>query len=64
MIDIQFIEFYISKKYNKNMCDYFNVSKPVLSVFDKCEDVKIVNALENLQPLCANENLSKYNHYN
>lgn len=25
MIDIQFIEFYISKKYNKNMCEYFNV---------------------------------------
>jgi hypothetical protein len=33
MIDIQFIEFYISKKYNKNMCEYFNVSKPVLSVW-------------------------------
>ena len=37
--------------------------KPV-SLFGECEDVKIVNALENLQPLWANENLSKYNHYN
>ena len=33
MIDIQFIEFYISKKYNQNMCEYFSVSKPVLSVW-------------------------------
>lgn len=37
--------------------------KPV-SLFDKEEDVKVVNALVNLQPLWANENLSKYNHYN
>ena len=33
MIDIQFIEFYIKKKYNQNMCEYFGVSKPVLSVW-------------------------------
>lgn len=33
MIDIQFIEFYIKKKYNQNMCEYFDVSKPVLSIW-------------------------------
>ena len=37
--------------------------KPV-SKFDENVDVKEVNALENLQPLWAEENLSKYNHYN
>lgn len=37
--------------------------RPV-SKFDKNADVKEVNALENLQPLWAKENLSKYNHYN
>lgn len=33
MIDIDFIEFYIKKKYNQNMCEYFGVSKPVLSIW-------------------------------
>lgn len=33
MIDIQFIEFYIKKKYNQSMVEYFDVSKPVLSVW-------------------------------
>jgi hypothetical protein len=37
--------------------------KPV-SKFDENVDVKDVNSLENLQPLWAEENLSKYNHYN
>jgi hypothetical protein len=37
--------------------------KPV-SLFEKDEDPKIVNALENLQPLWASENLSKSNKYN
>lgn len=35
MIDIEFIEFYIKKKYNQNMCEYFDVSRPVLSVWRK-----------------------------
>jgi len=29
--DIDFIEFYIKKKYNKRLHDYFGVSKPVAS---------------------------------
>ena len=33
MIDIDFIEFYIKKKYNQTMSDYFNVSRPVLSIW-------------------------------
>jgi len=33
MIDIDFIEFYIKKKYNQNMSEYFKVSKPVLSIW-------------------------------
>lgn len=37
--------------------------KPV-SLFEDFEDIKLVNALDNLQPLWANENLSKSNHYN
>lgn len=35
MIDIQFIEFYIKKKYNQNMCEYFMVSKPVKYTYQK-----------------------------
>ena len=35
MIDIDFIEFYISKKYNQNVDEYFDVSRPVLSVWRK-----------------------------
>ncbi len=36
-IDIEFIEFYIKKKYNQNICQYFGVSKPVLSIWrHKC----------------------------
>ena len=35
MIDIEFVEFYIKKKHNKSMCEYFNVSRPVLSVWRK-----------------------------
>jgi len=35
MIDIDFIEFYISKKYAQNVDEYFNVSRPVLSVWRK-----------------------------
>jgi hypothetical protein len=34
-IDIDFIEFYIKKKYNKNMSLYFDISRPVLSVWRK-----------------------------
>ncbi len=34
-IDIDFIEFYIKKKYNKKMNDYFSISRPVLSVWRK-----------------------------
>lgn len=37
--------------------------KPV-SLFDKNEDVSVVNSLENLQPLWDFENLSKGNKYN
>ena len=32
-MDIDFIEFYIRKKYNQDMCEYFDVSKPVLSIW-------------------------------
>ena len=35
MIDIDFIEFYINKKYNQNVDEYFGVSRPVLSVWRK-----------------------------
>jgi hypothetical protein len=35
MIDIHFIEFYIKKKYSENLSDYFDVSRPVLSVWRK-----------------------------
>jgi hypothetical protein len=35
MIDIQFIEFYIRKRYNQSMVQYFGVSKPVLSIWRK-----------------------------
>lgn len=31
MIDVDFIEFYIKKKYNKKLEDYFNVNKSVAS---------------------------------
>jgi hypothetical protein len=34
-IDLDFIEFYIRKKYNQNTDDYFLVSRPVLSVWRK-----------------------------
>ena len=33
MIDLHFIEFYIKKKYNQNLVEYFNVSKPVISIW-------------------------------
>jgi hypothetical protein len=33
MIDLQFIEFYIKKKYNQDLSSYFKVSKPVLSIW-------------------------------
>lgn len=35
MIDIDFIEFYIKKKYQQNVDTYFSVSRPVLSVWRK-----------------------------
>jgi len=35
MIDIDFIEFYIKKKYQQNVDSYFDVSRPVLSVWRK-----------------------------
>lgn len=35
MIDLEFIEFYIKKKYNQTTNAYFDVSKPVLSVWRK-----------------------------
>ena len=94
MIDIDFIEFYIKKKYNQNMCEYFGVSKPLLgysalelkthiellflegmtwenygdwhidhirmvSTFDKETPISIVNSLDNLRPLWAEDNCSK-----
>lgn len=31
MIDIQFIQFYIKKKYDLSIEEYFSVSKPVVS---------------------------------
>jgi hypothetical protein len=34
-IDVDFIEFYVKKKYNQNLDDYFDVSRPVLSVWRK-----------------------------
>lgn len=34
-IDIDFIEFYIKKINNQNMSDYFDISRPVLSVWRK-----------------------------
>ncbi len=33
MIDIEFIEFYLKKKYHKSISEYFNVSKPVVSIW-------------------------------
>jgi hypothetical protein len=35
MIDIHFIEFYLKKKYQQNVDIYFEVSRPVLSVWRK-----------------------------
>lgn len=35
MIDTDFIEFYIKKRYNQNVDEYFDVSRPVLSVWRK-----------------------------
>ena len=35
MIDLDFIEFYIKKKYQQNVDAYFDVSRPVLSVWRK-----------------------------
>jgi hypothetical protein len=35
MIDIYFIEFYLKKKYQQNVDTYFEVSRPVLSVWRK-----------------------------
>jgi hypothetical protein len=32
-IDIDFIEFYIRKKYNQTLHDYFSVSRPVASTW-------------------------------
>jgi hypothetical protein len=34
-IDIDFIEFYVKKKYNQNLDKYFEVSRPALSVWRK-----------------------------
>lgn len=33
MIDLQFIEFFIKKKYNTTTDKYFRVSRPVLSIW-------------------------------
>jgi hypothetical protein len=35
MLDIDFIEFYIKKQYQQNVDVYFDVSRPVLSVWRK-----------------------------
>jgi hypothetical protein len=35
MIDIEFIEFFIKKKYSQSIDNYFDVSRPVLSVWRK-----------------------------
>ena len=32
-IDVDFIEFYIKKKHNQRLHDYFNVSRPVASAW-------------------------------
>jgi hypothetical protein len=79
-VDLDFIEFYIRKKYNKNTDDYFSVFKNGMtwenygewhidhirpvSSFDKDDEVSVINSLENLQPLWAYENLSKSKKYN
>ena len=34
MIDIEFIEFFIKKKYSQSIDNYFDVSRPVLSVYE------------------------------
>lgn len=34
-IDVDFIEFYVKKKYNQNLDKYFEVSRPALSVWRK-----------------------------
>ena len=33
MIDLEFIEFYIKKKHNQNLVEYFGESKPVVSIW-------------------------------
>ena len=32
-IDVDFIEFYVKKKYDQRLHDYFNVSRPVASAW-------------------------------
>ena len=32
-IDVDFIEFYVKKKYNQRLHEYFSVSKPVASIW-------------------------------
>ena len=32
-MDIDFIQFYIKKRYNQSLNKYFNVSKPVVSIW-------------------------------
>ncbi len=43
-IDIDFIEFYIKKKYNQRLHDYFKVSRPVASAWrnDKFPDSRLM----------------------
>lgn len=43
-IDIDFIEFYIKKKYNQRLHDYFSVSRPVASAWrnDKFPDNRLM----------------------
>lgn len=34
-MDIIFMEFYIKKRYNKKLQEYFNVSSPIISLWKK-----------------------------
>jgi hypothetical protein len=52
-IDIDFIEFYIKKKYNKTLYDYFNVSRPIASTWrnKKFPDSRLMEFCRNEKTL-------------
>jgi hypothetical protein len=43
-IDVDFIEFYVKKKYNQRLHDYFEVSRPVASTWrnERIPDVRLM----------------------